>query len=402
MDDIEFLQSENSKKPTTLPPKLISQYIQDRRVMPLGSPIPGPVDIDKTPYTIEIMDCMSPYSPIQEIDIMKGHQAAITWAAENVIGYYMDANPATILYISAIQDLLDKWARKRLEPLIDSIGMREKIYAQTGNTKTRRTGDKTFSKEFIGGSLEMASAQSAGSLRSDSVRILILDELDGAPAQLQTGEGNYVDVAYARTSFFGIRKKVMRFSTPTTYENSIIFVQYQLGDQRVFLIPCPLCGKMQPLEFRNLRSDSKAGMLINAYYLCDYCGDAFFNNDKSKFLKKGRWEPTTKSSTKFRRSYHLNSLYSPIGAISWMELYQKYLDAQTTPDGMRSFTNLYLGLPFKEKGSRPKYENVIELRGGYKSKEIQDGILYLIVGIDVQRGSEKDKERYTTHNINNC
>ena len=71
-------------------------------------------------------------------------------------------------------------------------------------------------------------------------------------------------------------------------------------------------------------------------------------------------------------------------------MFQKYLEAQRDPDGMRSFVNLYLGLPFKEKGARPQMEKVIELRGGYREGIVPNGVLFLTMFIDVQRGSEKD------------
>ena len=389
MTDIDFLIEENEKKPIEEPPRLISEYIDGLRIMPKGTPFPGPVDIYKAPYTIEIMDNMSPFSPIQEDSVMKGVQMCITWTAENIIGYWMKANPTEILYISATEGLLEIWSTKRLEPLIDSIGMRENIFAQAGHAKTRRTGDKIFSKEFVGGTLNMASAQSAGSLRSDSKRILIIDEMDGAPAQLRTGEGNYVDVAYGRTNAWGDRKKIIQFSTPTTFENSLIKIRYELGDQRKFFVPCPFCGKYQILEFKRLHPDTKAGILQNVYYQCEFCTDVFFNHHKSEFLKKGRWEPTTTSTAKFRVSRQIGSIYSPVGMLSWIQLYQKYLDTQDDPDAMRSFVNLYEGLPYQEVGSRPP-ENIIELRGAYNSRSIPDGVLYLVIGMDVQRGSKND------------
>jgi phage terminase large subunit GpA-like protein len=76
---------------------------------------------------------------------------------------------------------------------------------------------------------------------------------------------------------------------------------------------------------------------------------------------------------------------------SWLELWTVYQEALLDPiDGMRSFINLYLGLPFRETGSRPKIEKVIELRGGYRSGTIPPGVIYLTAGVDVQSGSVSD------------
>jgi phage terminase large subunit GpA-like protein len=315
---------------------------------------------------------------------------------ENPVGYWMDEMPAPTMMMSATDDLLEEWVNLRLEPLIDSLGCRDKIVSSVNNAKSRRTGDKTMLKEFVGGFLAMCSAQSPGKQRSKSIRVLLRDEIDGAPAKLHTGEGNWLEVSAARTNAWGARKKIMDVSTPTTFERSVIFPLYQEGDRRLFQVPCPLCGKKQFLEFGNdktqhgLKVDTTGGEITRAYYICEHCHDAFFNHHKTKMLLAGEWKPTTKSTGSEIRSYHMSSLYSPVGMLSWTDLYKKYLKAQEDPDGMRSFTTLYLGWPFKEKGSRPKLDNVVELRGAYKAGTVPDGVLYITIGIDVQRGSAKD------------
>jgi len=394
--DLSFLRDENEKKPTEPPRHFISEYAEQKRILPPNTPFPGFWRNSRTPYSVEIMDNLSPYSPVQHTAIMKAAQLGITASAENVVGYWMDESPAEILYISATEGLLETWATKRLEPLIDSCGFRDKVYAQTGNAKSRRTGDKIFTKEYVGGTLNMASAQSASGLRSESKRVLIRDEIDGAPPLLRTGEGNWLSVSYARTRAWGVRKKILDISTPTTMEASLINSLYMEGDQRRFLVPCPYCGTMQPLEFgsessvHGLKAETEAGQLVQAFYICDHCHEAIFNHQKTAMLKGGSWEPTAKAPIEFR-SYHLNSLYSPVGMYSWTDMFQEYLDAKNEPDGMRSFVNLCLGLPFKESGSRPKLEKVVELRGGYSAGTVPDDVLYITAGIDVQTGSQTDK-----------
>lgn len=390
MNDYDFLLAENAKKPTTAPIHLISDYINGKRVMPPDSPFPGFWENKRTPYGIEIADNMGPYSTTQITSVMKGAQVGLTAWAENVIGYWMDESPASILYVSATDDLLEKWATKRLEPLIDSIGMRHKIFAQIDNSKSRRSGDKVLSKEFTGGSLNMASAQSASSLRSESKRILVLDEVDGAPRLLKSGEGTWIDVAYARSNAYGARKRILEFSTPTTYEESLIRERYEMGDRRKYKVPCPHCGTMDELQFEQLRHEMRDGQLYTVWYECPHCSEKIQNYHKTWMLENGQWEATAVASSKNHRSYHISSMYSPVGMLSWMEMYQKYLDAKDNPMKMRSFVNLYLGLPYKELGSRPKLEKVIELRGEYRENEVCNGVLFLTMGVDVQQGSAND------------
>lgn len=393
-NDIDFLIEEIKKKPVKRPKNKISEYVEGLRIMPPNTPFPGFWRNSRTAYLIEPMDNMSPWSTVQHTGIMKGAQLGFTAGAENVIAYWMDESPAEILYITATESLLMKWATKRLEPLIDSCGFRDKIYAQTDSKSSRRTGDKIFSKEYVGGNLDMASAQSASGLRSDSKRILIRDEIDGAPLLLRTGEGNWLKVSDARTNAWGPRKKKLDFSTPTLFGSSLIDDIYQMGDKRKYSVPCPLCGKFQFLSFgsghteHGIKVERTAGEISSVFYVCEHCHDQIFNHQKSQMLNKGVWKPTSTSSSKSLRTYQISSLYSPVGMYSWTEMWQEFEDCQGDPELMRSFTNLYLGLPFKESGSKPKLANVIELRGGYRVKEVHNDVLYITMGVDVQAGSK--------------
>jgi phage terminase large subunit GpA-like protein len=348
------------------------------------------------------MDNMSPSSPIQRTVIAKGAQLGFTAAAENVTAFWMDASPAEILFVSATEELLRKWVTKRLEPTIDSCGFRKKIAAQGEVQQKRRTGDRVFTKEFAGGTLDMASAQAAASLRADSKRVLIRDEIDGAPAELHTGEGRWLDVSYVRTNAWGSRRKVLDFSTPTTYDESSIWPEYLRGDCRKFSVPCPHCGGFQFLVWDGGKSGAgikwrtegigDRARILEVWYQCEHCGKEIHNHDKARMLPLGEWQPTAVSESPTLRSYHLSSLYSPVGMLSWEELVAAYLKAQSSQDGMRSFVNLYLGEPYRETGQRPNVEKVVNLRTGYKAGTIpSDDVLFLTMAVDVQQGSERDE-----------
>jgi len=432
--DLDFLLDENGKKPVNPPGKSVSGYVEGKRILPADTPFPGFWSNSKTPYLKEPMDNMGPFSDIRHQAMMKGAQLGFTACAENVIAYWMDENPAPIMLISATDDLLLEWTNKRLEPLIDSCGFRDKIHAQVEKAKSRRTGDNTKSKEFAGGFLLMASAQSPAKLRSNSIRILIRDEIDGAPKYLITGEGNWLDVSEARTNAWDYRKKIFDISTPGVAHDSNINEAYELGDQRKYEIRCPHCKTAQFLEFGNDKSEhglkgvfDEDGNVVDSYYSCinEACTEKIYNHHKAEFLKGktedilidrnfsmfgaigstcigapdletltveigAQWVPTSKSYSKFYRSYHMNSLYSPVGMLSWTELFEKWVKAKRHPDGMRAFRNLQMGLPYVEQGERPDSKKVYALRSDYKAGRVPNYVLYLTCAIDVQRGSETD------------
>jgi phage terminase large subunit GpA-like protein len=321
---------------------------------------------------------------------MKGAQVGCTETATNIVLYYMDECPANTMYISATDALLEKWTNRRLEPGIDSCGFRHKIMHNFAlDLKTRRSADKGHSKEYIGGAIDMASAQSPPSLRAESKRILIRDEIDGAPPQTKTGEGSWLDVSYARTNAYANTKKIFDLSTPTTFDDSEIYKQFEYGDQRKYFVPCPHCGAYQVLEWDNIRPVYKHGSLLSVHYLCPHCKKEIHNHHKTEMLRQGEWKATAKSNSKMFRSYHISTLYSPAGMITWFEMYELFLKYQEKGD-MRSFINLYLGLPYKEQGVRPRLDRLQSLRGTYKSGTVPDGVLYLTMAVDVQKGQEKE------------
>lgn len=380
--------------PTHISRLLISEYAE-RRILPPGTPRPGKWDNSHTPYLVETMDNMSPSSPVQREIILKAAQGGWTALAEIVLCYYMDEAPSDILFMSAGDDILERWATRRLEPAIDSFGFRDKMVVDMDlNSKSRRTGDKMLSKDFYGGRLDMASARSAAKMRATDKRVLIRDEIDGVPAMLTTGEGYWLDVSYARTKAWGARRKVMDFGTPTTYSQSEIWKAYLLGDQRKFFVPCPFCGAFQVLDF-NIDNDDKGivpvtvgGKLKEAVYVCEHCREAISNSHKKEMLNQGYWEATTQSTEKNWVSRHWNSCYSPF--MSFTEMYREYERAKEKPGGMRSFTNLNLGLPYKETGTRLSKSRLISLRSSYSSGTVPEGVIFTTGGADVQRGKTGD------------
>jgi len=395
--DLDFFRVLNNLRRTERPLEKISEFAESNRILPTNTPFPGFWSNDKTPYTIEPMDNMAPSSVVVHQATMKGAQLGMTAAMENCIGYYMKEFPVEQLYISGTEELLRNWSGKRLDPLIDSIEMRDKIFRQSSGKQSAKTGDRTFSKEYIGGTLNMSSAQAPSGLRMDSKRCLWRDEIDSAPLQLRTGEGNWLSVSYARTNAYGNRKKIWDNSTPTVEGLSPIETEYLNGDCRKFFVPCPFCGEHQILEWTSeddvhgLKAEMDSGYISRVYYVCKHCKSRMENHHKTVMLLNGQWRATARAINPNRRSYQLSSLYSPVGMLDWRELYEKYLEAQRDEeDGMRSFTNLYLGKPFKEIGARPKIDNVIELRSGYRSETVPEGVLFITAGIDVQKGSKKN------------
>ena len=391
-DDLEFLISRNAEKPVHPPPYDIVQWAESRRVLPGSSPHPGAYRIALTEYLREPLECLSPFSPVTDVALMKAAQTGASTMSENAICYYIESG-AEILYVSGSLELLREWSTRRLDAAITSCGLRHLIGPQTENAKTRQTGDRIMSKSFRGGgSLMLASAQAAASLRSSSRRVAIFDECDSAPPNLvRTREGNYLDVAIARTAAYGHRAKRLFISTPGEVDSSLILKKHDQGDARKYMVKCvfPECGKEQELRFGDENTPfglkpeyNENGILITVRYKCEGCGRLWENYHKAQLLASGRWVPTRLASNPNYRSYHISSLYSML--VTWQETYQLYLNQRMDQESLKSWYNLSLGLPFTPVGSRPELKTVLEARGTWHAGTIPSTeILFTVAAADV-------------------
>ena len=73
----------------------VSQWSDRHRVLSSkASAEPGRWRTRRTPYLKEIMDCLSPTSPVERVVFMKGAQVGATESGSNWIGYVITTPPA--------------------------------------------------------------------------------------------------------------------------------------------------------------------------------------------------------------------------------------------------------------------------------------------------------------------
>jgi phage terminase large subunit GpA-like protein len=159
---------------------------------------PGRWRTSRTPYLAEIMDCFDPYSPVEEVIFPKGAQIGASEAGFNIVGYFIDIAPCPIMYVMPTEGTIKRNSKMRLAPMIEAS---PRLRSKVSEAKSRDSGNTILQKDFPGGTLLLAGANSASGLRSVPVRVLILDEVDAFPLDLD-GEGSPVSLAKARTSTF--------------------------------------------------------------------------------------------------------------------------------------------------------------------------------------------------------
>jgi phage terminase large subunit GpA-like protein len=323
------------------------------------------------------MDSLSSSSPVQRVVFMKGAQIGATESGLNWIGYVIHQAPGPMLLVQPTVDMAKRYSKQRIAPMIDES---ESLRQLVSDARERDSGNTVLAKDFPGGVLVMTGANSAVGLRSMPARYVFLDEVDGYPGDVD-GEGDPVALAEARTRTFQ-RRKVYMVSTPTIAGRSRVDREFSKSDQRRFFLPCPDCGHFQTLKFSSLKWDK--GDPKSAQYICEECGSCLGEQHKTEMLRRGEWRPTAQGDGR-TIGFHLSSLYSPVGWMSWVEIAQRWDAAQGDPDLLKEFINTVLGEVWQAKGDAPEWDAVYRQRVKYHAGTVPRGALVLFAGVDVQK-----------------
>lgn len=344
---------------------------------------PGPWRTSRTPYLKSIMDDLSPNTPVNEVIVIKGVQLGFTESGLNAVGCYIDIAPCPIMYVMPTIEMSKGISESRIDPMID---MSPSLKRRVKTARSRDSGNTKFTKRYPGGVLVLSGANSAASLRSRPVKVLVLDEVDAYPLSVD-GEGSPIALAEKRTSTFGSKRKIYKLSTPTIEGQSVISAEYEKTDKRKRYVPCPHCGHKQELIFENLKWEPTKFETV-MYYCCE-CGCGIEERFKPWMLDEANgaeWIATApENKNPYKKGYHINSLYSPLGWLSWSQIAEQWEAAQDDVNLMRVFVNTILGETYREKGEAPPWENLYNRREVYAINTPHEDVAFLTAGVDVQK-----------------
>ena len=378
------------------PPRLsVTDWAERHRILSgKDSAEPGPYRAARTPYAREPMDCLSQHSSVEEVILQWGAQTSKTTIGSNWLGYLADTNPGPVMIVQPTIDMAKRYSRQRLVPMIEeSPRLRERVK----DNRSRDEANTTLLKEFPGGFLAVAGANSAAGLRSMPVRDLFLDEIDGYPLDVD-GEGDPIALAEARQSTFSRRKR-LKTSTPTTKGFSRIETAYLASDRSRYHVPCPHCGTRQALEWGadkphgikwHRHPDTGAAMPETVRYVCAHCGSEIREHHKPAMLAAGAWVAERPGAAGGRvRGFHLSSLYSPLGWLGWAELvieWERANAAARTGDItlLRAFVNTRLAETFEEQGDRADEHALRKRAEDIPLRTVTWGHYVMTLGADVQ------------------
>src|SRR5512143_2490944 len=344
-----------------------------------GASEAGPWRTSRTPYLKEIMDALSPSHPCQRVVFMKGSQVGATESGGNWIGYVIHHAPGPMLAVQPSVELAKRFSQQRIDPLIEeSPRLRERV----APARSRDSGNTVLSKEFPGGILVMTGGQQCRRPALDA-GALPVSRRGGCLSAVGRRRGRSGGTRRTRTRTFSWRRKVFLASTPTIKGLSRVEREYEASDQRRFFVPCPHCSAMQWLRFERLKWDKDKPE--TAAYHCEGCEQPIAEHHKTAMLAAGEWRPATTSADPLTIGFHLSSLYSPVGWLSWERIAREWEASQASDEAKRSFINTVLGETWAETGEAPDWQRLYERREDWRRGSVLPGGLFLTAGADVQK-----------------
>lgn len=354
------------------PPKLtISGWADEKRYLsPEASAEPGKYKTDRAEYQRGIMDAFSDPATFKVV-VMSSAQVGKTEILNNIVGYYIDQDPSTILNLQPTLEMAQTWSKDRLAPMVrDNPCLIDKVT----ESKAKDGKNTILHKLFPGGHITIVGANSPAGLASRPIRIVLCDEVDRYPASAGT-EGDPVNLAIKRTTTYW-NKKIGLFSTPTLKGISRIEKAFEESDQRFYYVPCPHCGKYQRLKWAQVKYENNEA--TTAFYECEHCNAHLSDTDRVRAIKLGYWK--AEKPFKGVAGFHLNEFYSPWRKLS--DIVQDFLDAKGDPEKLKTWVNTCLGETWEEQGESVDASGLEQRTENYIT--IPKGGLVLTMGVDTQ------------------
>ena len=254
----------------------MSEWAERYRVLDAkSSALPGPWRNDKTPYLVGIMDEFLNYET-EEIIFCKAAQVGGTEVLLNLLGYIAQQDPSPTMCVYPSDILAESVVVNRLRPMLYASKSLRERFRDTVSSKTELQFDGMF--------LNMVGSNSPSQLASRAIRNLFLDEVDKYPGASKK-EADPISLARERTKTFRNRK-IYITSTPTL-KTGHIWKAMEAADQvKHYFVPCPHCGKMIELKWKQIDFPSDEGMSYAdraefAVYICQECKGVITDRDKT-------------------------------------------------------------------------------------------------------------------------
>lgn len=368
----------------------VSEWAEAHRVLSReNSAEAGPWHNARTPYLVEIMDAFTD-PKVAKISLVASSQVGKSELELNIIGYIIDQDPGSILYIQPTVDDAKKFSRLRIAPMIrDSATLRSKV----ADIKSRDSGNTMLQKSFPGGMLTIVGSNSASGLASTPAKYVLGDERDRWALSAGT-EGDPWALAEARTTTF-YNSKMVDVSTPTDKGTSPIEKSFNEGTRERWCHQCPHCGEYSNIVFNDIKFDfetvgngrKKDYIIKSIAWSCPECG--CISTEAEMRRQPAKWIAENPDAyAKGHRSFWLNAFSSPWQG--WSKVVYAFLIARKDPQRLKVVYNTMLGELWEDRGDLEDEDTMLGRREDYghcddgTPVELPDGVLALTCGVDTQ------------------
>lgn len=359
-----------------------AQWAAKYRVVTNG-PMPGRWRNDAVPYAVEPMDTLDlPW--VRRVILMWAPQTSKTQIAFNFLGRRIDQEPGSCMYVGPDEKVTKRIARKRLIPMFRRTPRLSELLGEGISDTT------TLAINFINGAdLLLAWATSAAEISSESIEVLIRDELDKWPAYAGR-EADPISLTDVRTNAYPYTKKILDLSTPADESKYIgKEVENEADELRRYLAVCPICGEAQIMHFgqfdwpKNVTEPRKIVRERLATYQCEACGMAWDDHMRDMAVRKGFWRADNPIERPQCVAFHLPSWYSP--SVSLSSVVAAYLRGLEDPAKLMVFITQHKAEVWKESVTPKKEEKILEHKTDIPALTVPAEAVALTCGIDVQK-----------------
>jgi phage terminase large subunit GpA-like protein len=309
-------------------------------------------------------------------------QTGKTEAINNIIGWLIHLNPGPILLVQPTLEMAHAWSKDRLAPMLrDSPVLRGLV----ADARSRDSGNTVLHKQFPGGHITIAGANSPASLASRPIRVLICDEVDRYQDSAGS-EGDPVALATTRTTSFW-NAIVIMISSPGTRGVSRIEFDWERSDKREWFVPCHACSHWQVLRWSQVQWDKNPDgepVYHTARYVCEKCGEAWDDAQRWRNNKLGAFRKTAPDSD-------IAGLRLPAFAAPWEQrrlglIVKQWHEAQGNPELLRVFVNTVLAEWWEDENESLSDDVLLQRREDWShvDADVPTGGVVLTMAVDVQ------------------
>ncbi len=327
------------------------------------------------PYQRGIQNAMTDPA-VEQVTVMKSARVGYTRMVGNFIAYHIAHDPCPIMMVQPTIDMAEDYSKNDFENIARDFSCLSGLVTSEGGGKRR---DTLTMKRFPGGSIRFIGSNSPTGFRKVDIRVVVFDEVDAYPIEAGN-EGDPISLGKKRAETFWNRKIVLG-STPTD-GLSRIAREHDAGDCRKYHVPCPRCGHMHVLKFKNMKWPE--GDPWSAYFACPSCEEKITHDHKVWMVERGEWI----ASKPFHghASFHIWTAYSYAANATWGHIAAAFLEAQAAgPRVLKTFVNTWLGEVWKDAADAPDWNTLYSRREAYARGAVPVCARVITAATDVQQ-----------------